>query len=243
MCPRPTRLRKRHASESSAKPPKLSKRSQNGKREFDLDEFLAGSDVDMEIEMLPAETAIFSQGDAAETIFYIRKGQVKISVVSKQGKEAILVLLGPGEFLGEECIAGTHAVRLATANTMVETVLLKITKEEMMRALRREHELSSALVRFLLSRNARTQADLIDHLFNSSEKRLARVLLLLAQFGKDGKPEKVIPKLSQESLAEMVGTTRSRVSFFMNRFREMGFIKYNGDIEVHSSLLNVVLHD
>jgi CRP-like cAMP-binding protein len=242
-----TRTRKRNGSAvgvSLAKGAKRSVRRSSGEdQKFDAAEFLAKAGLGKTLEQLPTGRRVFTQGDAAETIYYIRKGQVKVSVVSKQGKEAILALLGPGEFLGEECIAGSRSVRLATATTLAETVLLKISRKEMMRVLHREHELSGVFVTFLLERNARIQADLVDQLFNSSEKRLARILLLLAQFGKESKPEKVIPKLSQEALAEMVGTTRSRVSFFMNRFRKMGFIKYNGDIQVHTSLLNVVLHD
>ena len=245
--PTAARTRKRNGSAiaaSLANGPKRSRRKSNGgDGKFDAAEFLAKAGLGKTLEELPTGTTIFTQGDEAETIFYVRKGQVKVSVVSKQGKEAILALLGPGEFLGEECVASTHCRRLATATTLAETVLLKISKKEMMRVLHREHDLSEVFVTFLLARNARIQADLVDQLFNSSEKRLARILLLLAQFGKESKPEKVIPKLSQEALAEMVGTTRSRVSFFMNRFRKMGFIKYNGEIQVHSSLLNVVLHD
>ena len=224
-----------------AKQPKR-RRSDNADQ-FHAAEFLANAGLGKTLEDLPAGKKVFAQGDRAESIFYIQKGQVKVSVVSKQGKEAILALLNAGEFVGEECIASPDCLRLASATTLAETVLLKISYKEMMSVLNREPELSHVFVRFLLARNARIQADLVDQLFNSSEKRLARILLLLAQFGKETKPEKVIPKLSQEALAEMVGTTRSRVSFFMNRFRKMGFIKYNGEIEVHPSLLNVVLHD
>lgn len=245
--PAATRTRKRNGSAAPIRLAKVSERSARGSNgsngKFDAAEFLAQAGLGKSMEELPTGNVVFTQGDAAETVFYIRKGQVKISVVSQQGKEATLALLGAGEFLGEECIAGSHSVRLATATTLAETVLLKISKKEMMRVLHEEHDLSAVFVTFLLARNARIQADLVDQLFNSSEKRLARILLLLAQFGKEGKPETVIPKLSQEALAEMVGTTRSRVSFFMNRFRKMGFIKYNGEIQVHSSLLNVVLHD
>ncbi len=185
----------------------------------------------------------FAQGDRADAVFFIQKGKVKIGVVSQQGKEAIIALLSAGEFLGEDCIATTHPLRLVTATALTDCELLKISKEQMTQALSRDHAFSDVFVSFLLARNARIQEDLIDQLFNSSEKRLARILLLLAQFGKEGKPEILIPNLSQESLAEMVGTTRSRVSFFMNRFRKLGFIEYNGQIKVHSSLLNVVLHD
>ena len=186
---------------------------------------------------------IFSQGDTADHIYYVQKGKVKIGVVSAEGKEATVAVLGVGEFVGEDCIASTHRLRLVTALAMTDCTLLKIGKKEMVKVLAEDHKFSEVFVTYLLARNARIQEDLIDQLFNSSEKRLARVLLQLAQFGKEGQPEVVIPKISQESLAEMVGTTRSRVSFFMNRFRKLGFIEYDGAIKVHSSLLNVVLHD
>jgi CRP-like cAMP-binding protein len=186
---------------------------------------------------------IFSQGDTADAVFYIQKGKVRITVVSAQGKEATVAALSAGEFVGEDCIATTHPLRLVTATALTECVLHKIGKKEMVRVLSEEHAFSDVFVSFLLARNARIQKDLIDQLFNSSERRLARTLLQLAQFGKSAKPEIVIPKISEESLAEMVGTTRSRVSFFMNRFCKMGFIEYNGEIKVHSSLFNVLLHD
>ncbi|HSE48240.1 MAG TPA: Crp/Fnr family transcriptional regulator [Terriglobales bacterium] len=187
---------------------------------------------------------VFSQGDPADAVFYIQKGRLKVSVVSKQGKEAVVTLLNQGQFVGEECIAFGHPTRLTTATALSDSVLLKISRKEMARVLRHEPALSEVFVSFLLARNAHIQADLIDQLFNSSEKRLARVLLLLAEFGKDAKADIVIPKLSQETLAEMVGTTRSRVSFFMNRFRKMGFVDYSsGEMRIHSSLLNVILHD
>lgn len=210
---------------------------------FHAADFLAKAGLGKVIVDCPKNSAVFSQGDAADAVFYIQKGKVKIAVVSSQGKEATVAILGVGEFVGEDCIATTHPLRLVTATAMTECVLLRIGKQEMVRVLSREQGFSDVFVSFLLARNARIQEDLIDQLVNSSEKRLARVLLLLAQFGKEGKPEIVIPKISQESLAEMVGTTRSRVSFFMNRFRKMGFIEYDGEIKVHSSLLNVVLHD
>jgi CRP-like cAMP-binding protein len=215
----------------------------NGRPEFSPTEFLSQSGVGKAIVEVRKNDHIFSQGHSADAVYYIQKGRVKVGVVSKQGKEAVVALLGPEEFVGEECIASGHPTRLTTAIALVDCVLLKITKKEMTRVLRHEHTLSEVFVSFLLARNAHFQADLIDQLFNSSEKRLARVLLLLAQFGKPGKPETVIPKLSQETLAEMIGTTRSRVSFFMNRFRKMGFIEYNGEMRIHSSLLNVILHD
>jgi CRP/FNR family transcriptional regulator, cyclic AMP receptor protein len=186
---------------------------------------------------------VFAQGDAADSVYFVQKGKVKIGVVSKQGKEAIVAVLGVGEFVGEDCIATSHPVRLVTARAMTDCVLLRIDKKAMIQVLSADHAFSEVFVTFLLARSARIQEDLIDQLFNSSEKRLARILLLLSQFGKEGKPEVVIPNLSQESLAEMVGTTRSRVSFFMNRFRKLGYIEYDGEIKVHSSLLNVILHD
>jgi len=185
---------------------------------------------------------IFSQGDPANAIFYIQRGKVKLTVVSKHGKEAVIGILGAGDFFGEACLAG-HLTRMSTAAAMEESSILRIEKADMIRLLHDQPTFSELFLAHLLSRNIRIEEDLVDQLFNSSEKRLARVLLLLANFGKEGKPELVIPKISQETLAEIIGTTRSRVSFFMNRFRKLGFIHYNGGLEVHSSLLNVVLHD
>ena len=189
---------------------------------------------------------IFTQGDAADSVFYIQKGKVRLSVVSKIGKEATIGILSEGKFFGEGSLAG-QALRMGSAAAMTDCHLLRIDKKAMMEALHREHAFSDMFVAYLLARNIRYEEDLVDQLFNSSEKRLARVLLMLAHFGKEGVPEPVVPKISQETLAEMVGTTRSRVSFFMNRFRKLGFIQYAGGIEgglqVHSSLLNVVLHD
>jgi CRP/FNR family cyclic AMP-dependent transcriptional regulator len=210
---------------------------------FDAVEFLAKAGLNKSILECAKGETIFTQGSAADAVFYLQKGRAKVAVVSKQGKEATVAVLGVGDFLGEDCIATSHPLRLVTATALSDCVLLKIGKQEMVRVLAKEQALSEVFVAFLLARNARIQEDLIDQLFNSSEKRLARILLLLAQFGKDNQPEIVIPKISQESLAEMVGTTRSRVSFFMNRFRKMGFIQYDGSIKVHSSLLNVVLND
>jgi CRP-like cAMP-binding protein len=188
------------------------------------------------------ETA-YAQGDSADAIFYVQKGRLRVTVTSANGKEATLALVGAGEFLGEDCMVLAQPLRLATATAMTECALLKISKAEMVRVLHQEHALSDVFVSFLLTRNARVQADLVDQLFNSSEKRLARILLLLAQFGKESKPETVVPKISQEILAEMIGTTRSRVSFFMNRFRKLGFIEYNGELRVHNSLLNIFLQE
>jgi len=185
---------------------------------------------------------IFAQGDPANAVYYIQEGQVKITVVSRQGKEAVIGILRAGDFFGEGCLAGQPA-RMASASAMSECSIMRLEKAALVRALREEPEFSEMFLMHVLSRNIRFEADLVDQLFNSSEKRLARVLLLLANFGKASEPQTVIPKISQETLAEIIGTTRSRVSFFMNRFRKMGFIHYNGGLEVHSSLLNVVLHD
>lgn len=185
---------------------------------------------------------IFTQGDPADAVFYIQKGKVRLTVVSKTGKEATIAIMDEGSFFGEGGLAG-QALRMGSAIAITDCHLLRIEKKAMMDALHREHAFSDMFVAYLLARNIRYEEDLVDQLFNSSEKRLARVLLLLANFGKDGKHEPVIPRMSQETLAEMIGTTRSRVSFFMNRFRDLGFIDYNGGLEVHSSLLSVVLHD
>ena len=185
---------------------------------------------------------VFAQGDPADEIFYIQKGKVKLSVLSRQGKEAVVAILGPGDFFGEGCLAG-QPLRMATALALLKSTIMKIGKADVLRVLRDEPTFSELFVAHLLSRNIRIEEDLIDQLFNSSEKRLARVLLLLANFGNENAPQPVIPKISQETLAGIVGTTRSRVSFFMNRFRKLGLIEYNGELKIHSSLLNVVLHD
>jgi CRP-like cAMP-binding protein len=185
---------------------------------------------------------VFTQGDPADALFQIQKGKIKLTVVSKQGKEAVIAILGAGEFFGEGCLAG-QMVRMSTAAGMSECTVVKLRKTTAIRMLRDDVSFSELFLAHLLSRNIRIEEDLVDQLFNSSEKRLARVLLLLANFGKEGKPEKIVPKISQETLASIVGTTRSRVSFFLNRFRKLGFIEYNGGLEVHSSLLHVVLHD
>ena len=192
----------------------------------------------------PKDQLIFSQGDPADAVFYIQKGKVKVTVVSEQGKEAVVAILGPDEFFGEACLAG-QAQRIATAVAMVEAVIVRLEKAAVVSVIHKEPAFSEMFIAHLLGRTIRVEADLVDQLFNSSEKRLARMLLLLANFGKEGKPEPIITKISQETLAEMIGTTRSRVSFFMNKFRDLGLIDYNGGggIEVHRSLLNVVLHD
>ena len=190
----------------------------------------------------PKKHTIFSQGDAAEAVFYIQAGKVKLTVVSKQGKEAVVAVLERGSFFGESCLAG-QTVRSATATVLEDSSLVRIDKDAMIRVLHEEPAFAELFIAYLLAHTLRVEEDLVDHLFNSSEMRLARVLLLMAHFGKEGKPETVIAKISQETLAEMIGTTRSRVSFFMNKFRKLGFIDYNGTLRVHSSLLNVVLHD
>jgi len=185
---------------------------------------------------------IFAQGDRADAVFFVQRGKVKLTVLSRQGKQAVIALLGPGDFFGEGCLAG-QPVRMATATAMTESAIVRLPKQTMIRALHRDAVFSELFTTYLLSRNIRMEEDLVDQLFNSSEKRLARILLLLANFGKEGRPEPVVPKISQETLAEMVGTTRSRISHFMNKFRKLGFVQYNGGLEVHSSLLHVVLHD
>ena len=213
------------------------------KRDFDPKKFLATIGTGRKVVAFSRKQKIFSQGDAADSVFYVQQGKVRLSVVSKIGKEASLGILGEGDFFGEGGLAG-QALRMGSATAMTDCEMLCIDKKAMMLALHREHKLSDLFVAYLLARNIRYEEDLVDHLFNSSEKRLARILLLLAHFGKDGVPDTVIPKISQETLAEMIGTTRSRVSFFMNRFRKLGFVDYGGDgLQVHSSLLNIVLHD
>lgn len=185
---------------------------------------------------------IFAQGDQADAIFYIQSGKIKVTMLSTEGREAVLGILGDGDFLGEGCLAGQQ-LRMTTAMAIIDSVLLRVERRVALSAMREHPDFAAMFVAYLLSRNIRIEEDLADQLFNSSEKRLARTLLLLARFGKDGRPEKVIPKVSQEMLAEMVGTTRSRISYFMNKFRRLGFIRYNGGLEVHSSLLNFLLHD
>ena len=214
------------------------------RRDFDPHAFLATIGEGRKIVSFPTRQTIFTQGDAADAIFYIQKGKVRLTVVSEIGKEATLGVLSEGGFFGEGALAG-QTLRMGSASGMTDCDLLQIDKKAMMKALHREHAFSDLFVAYLLARNIRYEEDLVDQLFNSSEKRLARVLLLLAHFGKEGVPESVVPKISQETLAEMVGTTRSRVSFFMNRFRKLGFVDYDAGsaLQVHSSLLNVVLHD
>jgi CRP/FNR family transcriptional regulator, cyclic AMP receptor protein len=215
----------------------------NKKRAFDPQKFLAIIGEGRKVVAFPKKQTIFTQGDAADTVFYLQEGRVRLTVVSEIGKEATLGILNEGDFFGEGCLAG-QPLRMGSATAMTDCELMRIDKRAMMRALHQEHTLSDLFTAYLLGRNIRYEADLVDQLFNSSEKRLARTLLLLAHFGKEGVPETVVPKISQETLAEMVGTTRSRVSFFMNRFRKLGFVNYGeSGLQVHSSLLSVILHD
>jgi CRP/FNR family transcriptional regulator, cyclic AMP receptor protein len=218
-------------------------RSATVRRDFDPKKFLATIGQGRKVVAFPRKQTIFTQGDSADAVFYIQQGKVRLTVVSTIGKEATLGILNEGDFFGEGCLAG-QPLRMGSATAMTDCELMRIDKKAMMLALHQEHTLSDLFTAYLLGRNIRYEEDLVDQLFNSSEKRLARALLLLAHFGKEGVPEAVVPKISQETLAEMVGTTRSRVSFFMNRFRKLGFVDYGeSGLQVHSSLLNVVLHD
>jgi len=210
---------------------------------FDLATFLENAGVGRKVVHLQPEQVFFLQGSPADAIFYLRTGRAKLTVVSEDGKEATVALLTSGEFIGEESLANVGGLHLATATAIVVCTALEIAREEMIRVMYEERSFSEMYLKFLLARSMRTQADLVDQLFNSSEKRLARVLLLLAEFGEPGSPEPLLPPITQETLAEMVGTTRSRVSFFMNRFRKLGLIEYNGRIRVNKSLINVILHD
>jgi CRP/FNR family transcriptional regulator, cyclic AMP receptor protein len=212
--------------------------------EFDPKTFLSTIDGGRKIAAFPKKQTIFAQGDSADAVFFIQKGKVKLTVVSKTGKEATIGMLNEGDFFGEGCLTG-QPLRLCSATAMADCSVMRIDKKSMMEVLHREHAFSDMFVAYLLTRNIRYEEDLVDQLFNSSEKRLARILLLLAHFGKEGKAEVLVPKISQETLAEMVGTTRSRVSFFMNRFRKLGLIDYHaGDaLQIHSSLFNILLHD
>jgi CRP-like cAMP-binding protein len=211
--------------------------------QFDPAVFLAQTGLGRRVVQLKPKQAFFTQGDAADCVFYLQEGRAKLTVLSKEGKEATIALLPSGEFVGEESMASVPGLRMATATAITPCTALKIERAEMIRVMHEEHTFSDLFLKFLLARSMRTQADLVDQLFNSSEKRLARILLLMAEFGQTDETETMIPKISQETLAEMVGTTRSRVSFFMNRFRKLGFIEYNGGIHVNKSLLNVILHD
>ncbi len=222
--------------------PARARRAQKRTKPFDPRAFLATAGIGRTVHPYRPNQAVFSQGDRADAVFYLKEGRARISVLSKQGKEATIALLGPGEFLGEGCLASDQPVRLATATAITDCSILRIEKKEMLRALHKEHGLSDLFVLHLVERHNHTQADLVDQLFNSSEQRLARALLILSRVGKESSSETVVPRVSQETLAEMVGTTRPRVNFFMNKFRKLGFIKYNGELRVNSSLLSVVLH-
>ena len=210
---------------------------------FDPHAFLMNAGLGKRIVHLKAKQALFSQGDVADSVFYLQEGRAKLTVVSNAGKEATITLLSSGEFVGEEAVAAVPGNRLATATAITACAALKINRKEMIRVIHEEHAFSDLFLAFLLARSMRTQADLVDQLFNSSEKRLARVLLLMSEFGKSSEPQTLLPEITQETLAEMIGATRSKVSGFMNRFRKLGFIEYNGRIQVNKSLLNVVLHD
>jgi CRP/FNR family transcriptional regulator, cyclic AMP receptor protein len=210
---------------------------------FNVAAFLAGAGLGRRIVQIRPKFTLFSQGEPADAVFYLQKGRAKITVVSQAGKEATITLVSAGEFVGESALIAPDGLRLSTATAITACTALKISREEMLRVMHEEHAFSDMFLKFLLRRSMRIQADLVDQLFNSSEKRLARVLLLMAEFGSSGEAMHVLPKISQETLAEMIGTTRSRVSFFMNRFRKLGLIEYNGRILVHKSLLNVILHD
>jgi CRP-like cAMP-binding protein len=210
---------------------------------FDAHAFLTSAGLGRRIVQFAPRENFFTQGDPADAVFYLQEGRAKVTVVSTAGKEATITILSAGEFVGEGALAAVPGLRLATATALTACTALKIGRDEMVRVIHEEHGFSDLFMKFLLERSMRVQADLVDQLFNSSEKRLARILLLMAEFGQPGEPEPLVPKISQETLAEMIGTTRSRVSFFMNRFRKLGFIEYNGRIRVHKSLLNVVLLD
>jgi CRP/FNR family cyclic AMP-dependent transcriptional regulator len=221
---------------------KRSKTKSMKKTEFDAQGFLDSAGVARKVKAFRRAELVYSQGDAAQSVMYLQEGGVKLSVVSESGKEAVVGILGPGDFFGEGCLAG-QSIRMGTATTITPSTVLLIEKKEMFKVLHEQHALSDRFITFMLARNIRIEEDLVDQLFNSSEKRLARTLLLLARYGKEDRPHGVLPKVSQEVLAEMIGTTRSRVNFFMNKFRKLGFIKYNGGLQINTSLLSVVLHE
>jgi CRP/FNR family cyclic AMP-dependent transcriptional regulator len=216
--------------------------AKKGKVSFDPKRFLAKVGDGKTIAKYQPDQIVFSQGEPADAVFYIQKGKLKLTVISEQGKEAVIAILGPGHFFGEGCLNG-HDLRVATTSAMDECLVTRIAKASMIATLHNEPEFSELFISYLLARNSRIEEDLVDQLFNSSERRLARLLLLLANFGKDARPEPIVGKISQETLAEMIGTTRARVSHFMNKFRKLGYIDYNGHLKVHNSLLNVVLYD
>lgn len=211
-------------------------------RKFDPEAFLASAGVERKVRDYKKGDPVFSQGDVCRHVFYIQKGGVKLSVLSETGQEAIIAMLSAGDFFGEGCLAG-QSIRMGSATTTTASTILSVRKDAMGRVLHEEHAFSDRFIKHMLARNIRIEEDLIDQLFNSSEKRLARALLLLARYGKQAKPQKVVPKISQETLASMIGTTRPRVNFFLNKFRKLGFIEYNGELKINSSLLTVILHD
>lgn len=228
------------------KSPSLPRPAKKQGKEFDVKAFLASAGIGKTVHIYKPRQVIFSQGDVANEVFYIQEGTVRLSVLSNQGKEATIAMLAPGDFIGEGCLTSGEAMRSLTATAVTDSAILRVIKKEMLRTLHEEHEFSDIFVAYLVQRHNRTQADLVDQLFNSSEKRLARALLMLAQFGKQNETETVtvVPYVGQETLAEMIGTTRSRVNVFMNKFRKLGFIEYNsGRLQVHSSLLSIILHD
>ena len=229
---------RQNASSGSRK----SKRKSTVKLAFDAQAFLDSAGVARKVKDFKRPEAIYAQGDAAGSVMYLQTGGVKLTVINEVGKEAVVAVLGPGDFFGEGSLAG-QPVRMGTATAIMATTVLVIEKNEMFKVLHAEHGLSDLFIKFMLARNIRIEADLVDQLFNSSEKRLARTLLLLARYGKEDQPQGVLPKMSQETLADMIGTTRSRVNFFMNKFRKLGFIKYNGGLQINTSLLSVVLHE
>jgi CRP/FNR family cyclic AMP-dependent transcriptional regulator len=229
---------RQNASASSTK----SKRKSAEKLAFDAQAFLDSAGISRKVKEFKRADAIYAQGNPASSVMYLQSGGVKLTVVNEVGKEAVVAILGPGDFFGEGSLAG-QSVRMGTATAITPTIVLVIEKSEMFKVLHAEHDLSDLFIKFMLARNIRIEADLVDQLFNSSEKRLARTLLLLARYGKQDQPHGVLPKMSQETLAEMIGTTRSRVNFFMNKFRKLGFIKYNGGLQINTSLLSVVLHE
>ncbi len=226
----------------SAPVSRSSKKANSRTPVFDVKFFLDSTGLGRKVSKFGGKETVFAQGDPATEVMYIQEGGVRLSVVNETGREAVVAVLGPGDFFGEGCLAG-QTICMATATTIAATTMLVIEKEEMIRVLHEEHEFSDRFIAYMLARNIRVEEDLIDQLFNSSEKRLARTLLQLARYGKQGQPQQVLPKVSQEMLAEMIGTTRSRVNFFMNKFRKLGFIQYNGEIHVNNSLLTVVLHE
>jgi CRP/FNR family cyclic AMP-dependent transcriptional regulator len=221
---------------------KNTKRISKTKTLFDAQAFLDTAGVARKVREMKKAEVVYSQGDAANSVMYLQEGGVKLTVISESGKEAVVAMLGSGDFFGEGCLAG-QPVRMGTASAVTPTTVLVIEKREMFKVLHEQHDLSDRFINFMLARNIRIEEDLIDQLFNSSEKRLARTLLLLARYGKDDKPHGVLPHISQETLAEIIGTTRSRVNFFMNKFRKLGFITYNGHLQINTSLLSVVLHE